>query len=235
MINALDISNVTLLDKIFTLLSFAVKYITKSIKEDLENFYSAYVELLGHKNRFVRKFAAQSFCYVIRKINFDEKLLSIILKPILAHDDTDLSKRALERTLLDKTVGISELLFEVVYGASEGLHSRAKECLEQLLIFQRVDRTPDLISLIRCLFIKLINEVDTEKHQLIYDTLTKTLNWKDDQGDLNLLLTLTQDIIKLKHGRRVTQYGIVIMTEYLNTVLHKNAQKTFKLEKAIKV
>ncbi len=130
MINALDISNVTLLDKIFTLLSFAVKYITKSIKDDLENFYSAYVELLGHKNRFVRKFAAQSFCYVIRKINFDEKLLSIILKPILAHDDTDLSKRALERTLLDKTVGISELLFEVVYGASEGLHSRAKECLE---------------------------------------------------------------------------------------------------------
>lgn len=130
MINALDISNVTLLDKIFTLLSFAVKYITKSIKEDLENFYSAYVELLGHKNRFVRKFAAQSFCYVIRKVNFDEKLLSVILKPILAHDEYDISKRALERTLFDKTVGISELLFEVVYGASEGLHSRAKECLE---------------------------------------------------------------------------------------------------------
>lgn len=130
MINALDISNVTLLDKIFTLLSFAVKYITKSIKEDLENFYSAYVELLGHKNRFVRKFAAQSFCYVIRKVNFDEKLLTVILKPILAHDEYDLSKRALERTLFDKTVGISELLFEVIYGASEGLHSRAKECLE---------------------------------------------------------------------------------------------------------
>jgi hypothetical protein len=58
MISALDISNVTLLDKVFTLLSFAVKYLTKSVKEDLDNFYSTYVELLGHKNRFVRKFAA---------------------------------------------------------------------------------------------------------------------------------------------------------------------------------
>jgi hypothetical protein len=58
MICALDISNVTLLDKIFTLLSFAVKYLTKSIKEDLDSFYSQYVELLAHKNRFVRKFAA---------------------------------------------------------------------------------------------------------------------------------------------------------------------------------
>ena len=129
MINALDISNVTLLDKVFTLLSFAVKYITKSIKEDLENFYSAYVELLGHKNKFVRKFAAQSFCYVIRKISFDERLLSTILKPIFASSE--------DKTLFDKIVGISELLFEVIYGASEGLHSRAKECLEQLLIYKR--------------------------------------------------------------------------------------------------
>ncbi len=128
MINALDISNVTLLDKVFTLLSFAVKYITESIKEDLENFYSAYVELLGHKNKFVRKFAAQSFCYVIRKISFDERLLSTILKPIFASSE--------DKTLFDKIVGISELLFEVIYGASEGLHSRAKECLEQLLIYK---------------------------------------------------------------------------------------------------
>jgi hypothetical protein len=46
---------------------------------------------------------------------------------------------------------------------------------------------------------------------------------------------MIQDIIKLKHGRRVTQYGIVSMTQVLNTLLHANAQKTVKLEKAIKV
>jgi hypothetical protein len=46
---------------------------------------------------------------------------------------------------------------------------------------------------------------------------------------------MIQDIIKLKHGRRVTQYGIVSMTQVLNTLLHANAQKTVKLDKAIKV
>lgn len=57
-IGVLDITNVALMDKIFTLLSFGVKYLTRSIKEDINSFYSAYIELLAHKNKFVRKFAA---------------------------------------------------------------------------------------------------------------------------------------------------------------------------------
>ena len=57
-IGTLDISNVELMDKVFTLVSFAVKYLTKSIKEDIERFYSSYTELLSHKNKFVRKFSA---------------------------------------------------------------------------------------------------------------------------------------------------------------------------------
>jgi hypothetical protein len=40
------------------MISFAIKYLTKSIKEDLKNFYSTYIEMLGHRNKFVRKFAA---------------------------------------------------------------------------------------------------------------------------------------------------------------------------------
>lgn len=124
-IGALDISNVTLVDKIFTLLSFGVKYLTKSIKDDLQNFYETYSEMLSHRNKFVRKFAAQAFCFVVRKLPFDSKLLSIILSPLEKSNLDDLSKHH----DLDKIVGLSELLFEVVYGASEGLHSRAKEML----------------------------------------------------------------------------------------------------------
>jgi hypothetical protein len=57
-IEAIDISNIELVDKIFTLLSFGVKYLARSIKEDLETFYGIYSEILAHKNKFVRKFAA---------------------------------------------------------------------------------------------------------------------------------------------------------------------------------
>lgn len=123
-IGALDITNVTLVDKIFTLLSFAVKYLTKSIKEDISNFYQVYVELLAHKNKFVRKFAAQAFCYVIRKLTFDHRLIQVLLRPLIDNHPSITQTR-----LFDHILGISELLFEVIYGASEGLHSKAKEVL----------------------------------------------------------------------------------------------------------
>jgi len=123
-IGALDITNVTLVDKIFTLLSFAVKYLTKSIKEDISNFYQVYVELLAHKNKFVRKFAAQAFCYVIRKLTFDHRLIQVLLTPVIDNHNSMTQAR-----LFDHILGVSELLFEVIYGASEGLHSKAKEVL----------------------------------------------------------------------------------------------------------
>lgn len=167
MIQSLDMSNVQLLDKIFTLLSFAVKYLTRSIKEDLQNFYGIYAELLAHKNKFVRKFSSQAFCYVVRKLPLQGALMQTILKPLL---DTNYR-------VLDHVLGVSELLFEVAYGASEGLHSKAKEVMVQVLCFERSEKAR---LVIRCMFQKLINEVDTEKHQQIYDTLNQTLDWKED-------------------------------------------------------
>lgn len=89
--------------------------------------------------------------------------------------------------------------------------------------------TESLKTVVRCLFAKLINEVDTEKHQVIYESLSKGLDWKDEEKELQLYLVILKDIIKLKHGRRVSQYGMVAMTEFLNTLLQTNIQKTLKL------
>ncbi|TNV87999.1 hypothetical protein FGO68_gene14880 [Halteria grandinella] len=208
-ISSLDISNVQLLDKIFTLISFSVKYLTRSIKEDLPIFYSTYSELLSHKNKFVRKFSAQAFCYVVRKLPLQGALLETILKPLMEAKDR----------VLDHVLGVSELLFEVAYGAGEGLHSKAKEVMVQVLCIERSEKTR---LVIRCMFQKLVNEVDTEKHQEIYDTLTQTLDWKADQGDLGILLDIFRDNIKLKFGRRVPHYGIASITECLNHLLHSS-------------
>lgn len=117
-------------------------------------------------------------------------------------------------------IGISELLFEVVYGASEGLHSRAKELLTEVLKYEAGKRPQGLMSVIRQLIMKLVNEVDTEKHQLIYETMSNGISWKEDEGELNLMLVIIQDIIKLKQGRRVSPYAIVSITEILNSLLH---------------
>jgi hypothetical protein len=73
---------------------------------------------------------------------------------------------------------------------------------------------------IRMLIMRLVNEVDTEKHQLIYDSISKVIDWKDDEKELNMVLIIIQDIIKLKHGRRASHFAIVSITEILNTLLH---------------
>lgn len=112
-VGSLDITNVELMDKVFTLVSFAVKYLTKSIKEDLPRFYGVYSELLSHRNKFVRKFSAQALCYVVRKVAFDDKMISLILSTLEGQQAKD------------AVTGISELLFEVAYGAGDGLHSKA--------------------------------------------------------------------------------------------------------------
>ena len=78
----LDIRNVDLLDKTFTLISFGVKYLSKSIKADFGRFYDVYSELLIHRNRFVRKFASQSLSYVIRKVDVNSHLLDLLLSPL---------------------------------------------------------------------------------------------------------------------------------------------------------
>ena len=64
------------------MISFGIKYLSKYIKEDIAHFYSVYYELIIHRNKFIRKFASQSLCYVLRKIEFNHELLSILLGPL---------------------------------------------------------------------------------------------------------------------------------------------------------
>ena len=45
-----------------------------------------------------------------------------------------------------------------------------------------------------------------------------------------MLLIIIQDVIKLKHGRRVSAYAIVSITEVLNNLLHSKLQKTLHLK-----
>jgi hypothetical protein len=78
----------------------------------------------------------------------------MIMRPVLESED-------IKRTM-DHVLGASELLFEVAYGAAESLHSKAREVMMQVLGFERNEKVK---LVIRCLFQKLINEVDTEKHQ----------------------------------------------------------------------
>ena len=81
-ITLIDVQNVQLLDKIFTLFSFSFKYLIKEIRADIKNFYELFGHLLMHKNKHLRKFAAQSFSYVLRKSTINFQMLKLIFKPL---------------------------------------------------------------------------------------------------------------------------------------------------------
>lgn len=56
-----------------------------TILKNFDRFYKIYFEVLKHKNKFVKKFAAESFSYVLRKAskeNLSKMVNSVCLKPI---------------------------------------------------------------------------------------------------------------------------------------------------------
>ena len=53
---------------------------------------------------------------------------------------------------MDQVLGVSELLFEVAYGASEGLHSKAKDVMVQVLSYESEERSQWVTLVVRSLF-----------------------------------------------------------------------------------
>ena len=137
-IQVLDGQNLKLLDSVFQLLSFSFKYLLKPIKEDIVNFYSIYSELLSHRSRYVRKFSSQSFSYILRKVRFTPEITRMVCSSDL--------------------FGSVELLFEVCAGDCDQLHSKAEELITSVL-----SNALDNELLIRYLYLKLVNSVDTKK------------------------------------------------------------------------
>ena len=65
---------------------------------------------------------------------------------------------------MTKVTGLSDMIFEVVYGAGEGLHSKFSEVMASIFgLFKKEHNRSELQILIRCLYMKLVNEIDTEK------------------------------------------------------------------------
>lgn len=102
-----------------------------------------YFELISHKNKFIRKFASQSFSFVIRKLPFNTKLMALLAKPLNLTVKGEVKDEEMEIVgdpkvvPLEKMIGLADLIFEVAYGANEGLHSRASEVIPQLITFSR--------------------------------------------------------------------------------------------------
>jgi hypothetical protein len=155
-INAIDNQDLPLLDKIFSLLSMAFKFLLKQIKEDINNVYLVLFELIRHQNKFVRKFASQSLSYVIRKLPIDQALNKLILSPLIEENADKVEVK-------NAIYGTSDLYYEVISGQGDDLHSKARPVLAELLASPMVLESEITRQMIRTLCLKLVNTIDTSK------------------------------------------------------------------------
>ncbi|KAM9407228.1 small subunit processome component 20 homolog isoform 1-T1 [Salvelinus alpinus] len=111
----LETQDTEILEWAFTCLSYLYKYLWRLMVKDMTKMYSLYSTLLAHKKEHIRKFAAESFSFLMRKVPDLDALLN--------HMFLDLEE------LPGKAVGVGQLLFEMCKGVRNMFHSCAGTAL----------------------------------------------------------------------------------------------------------
>ncbi|XP_044041482.1 small subunit processome component 20 homolog isoform X2 [Siniperca chuatsi] len=111
----LDTKDTEVLEWAFTCLSYLYKYLWRLMVRDMTNIYSLYSTLLAHKKEHIRKFAAESFSFLMRKVPDLDALLSHVFSDLQQHPD--------------KAEGAGQLLFEMCKGVRNMFHSCAANAL----------------------------------------------------------------------------------------------------------
>uniref|UniRef100_G3Q5U5 UTP20 small subunit processome component n=1 Tax=Gasterosteus aculeatus aculeatus TaxID=481459 RepID=G3Q5U5_GASAC len=105
----LETNDTEVLEWAFTCLSYLYKYLWRLMVKDMTNIYSLYSRLLEHKKEHIRKFAAESFSFLMRKVPDIDALLSLVFSDLQQHPD--------------KAEGAGQLLFEMCKGVQHMFHS----------------------------------------------------------------------------------------------------------------
>ncbi|CAL1568682.1 unnamed protein product [Knipowitschia caucasica] len=115
----LDTKDTELLEWAFTCLSYMYKYLWRLMVKDMGSIYSLYSTLLAHKKEHIKKFAAESFSFLMRKVPDLDALLN--------HVFTDLQENP------EKAEGTGQLLFEMCKGVRNMFHSCTANALSVTL------------------------------------------------------------------------------------------------------
>uniref|UniRef100_A0A665TDQ2 UTP20 small subunit processome component n=1 Tax=Echeneis naucrates TaxID=173247 RepID=A0A665TDQ2_ECHNA len=107
----LDTKDTEVLEWAFTCLSYLYKYLWRLMVKDMTNIYSLYSTLLAHKKEHIRKFAAESFSFLMRKVPDLDALLTHMFSDLQQHPD--------------KAEGAGQLLFEMCKGVRNMFHTCA--------------------------------------------------------------------------------------------------------------
>eukprot|EP01104_Vermistella_antarctica_P005304 TRINITY_DN1578_c0_g1_i1.p1 TRINITY_DN1578_c0_g1~~TRINITY_DN1578_c0_g1_i1.p1 ORF type:complete len:629 (-),score=173.07 TRINITY_DN1578_c0_g1_i1:55-1737(-) len=157
--NLIDPSDPNLLESVFTCLGYLFKFLQRQLLQDVEKAFLLQVPLLANRKPYIRQFAAESFAFLIRKL--DRKGVRALLRLALnteaqwrvkahsaADDDNDddddddagddeQTAKGQRRSWADLLDGLGQLFFFTIRGAKHGLHSRVSLVLPLYLDLMR--------------------------------------------------------------------------------------------------
>ena len=91
----LDIKEAQILEEVFVVFAYALKYLFSKISANFSSFFTVFFyELFGNSNKLIRKFAAESFSFILKKLNKGELMrkMEIMLEIVQKLDFCEFEK-----------------------------------------------------------------------------------------------------------------------------------------------
>ncbi|XP_046556646.1 LOW QUALITY PROTEIN: small subunit processome component 20 homolog [Haliotis rubra] len=112
--------DVDVLEKLFTCLAYLFKFLWRYLAKDIKEVYGMFSALLAsHYKEYIRKFAAESFAFLMRKVKDHSGFFDFLFSTL--EEDPD------------KAEGVGQLLFEMIKGVKKQFHSTTEKIFPVIL------------------------------------------------------------------------------------------------------
>uniref|UniRef100_A0A8C7G8H9 UTP20 small subunit processome component n=1 Tax=Oncorhynchus kisutch TaxID=8019 RepID=A0A8C7G8H9_ONCKI len=207
----LETQDTEILEWAFTCLSYLYKYLWRLMVKDMTKMYSLYSTLLAHKKEHIRKFAAESFSFLMRKVPDLDALLNHMFLDLEEHPG--------------KAEGVGQLLFEMCKGVRNMFHSCAGTALPIALrklgpsADQEVSLPWDAVrEALDQMAQAAANHVEKEHFLVLWESLQVTehfyLTDVDEEGQasdhLERLLFILHTLVGHRNGAKITKPDVAV-------------------------
>ena len=224
LISVLKIEDVETLDKVFTVFAYGFKFLQKKMIENLRDVYLCYYELLAHSNKYIRKFAAESFSHLVRifkrsQISWE---LNILLDPLLNTDKYLLLPEAnnIRKTYPSIEEALIRIRSERIFGVEEIFEQLFKENVAINGKLVTVRETNTIVIAISQLMGEVMQGTQGNAHSKAFDFLVGLLRMVFSKKELWL------------HTFYVCRYAMILLVSYLehDKIVLEALSEAFKLE-----
>ena len=163
----IDSSKPEVTGHVFKTLSYLFKHLSEKLKGNVDTLREHYGPLLGHRTKFVRQFAAESFAFILRKLRLPKRMkqgkrllrTAVLMSDKLTekyedyprnHGDTAIRQASKTNGYSDQITigrpadlrdGIAATIYQCLKGVRHELHSEAVPVFDQLLAACRPYKT----------------------------------------------------------------------------------------------